>query len=73
MMALPERKLAIRLNNHVVYNTGAYSIPLANGNYELSITGDALGAPVYYSVQISNQNRKLDVIKTGTSIRVSVP
>ncbi len=65
----------ITINNrsYVVYNTGAYSIPLTNGTYELSITSDALGAPVYYSVQISNQNRKLDVIKTGTSLRLSVP
>lgn len=59
--------------SYPVYNSGGYSIPLANGNYELSITGDALGAPVFYSVQVSNQNRKLDVIKTGASIRVAVP
>ena len=59
--------------SYPVYNSGAYAIPLANGNYELNITGDALGAPVYYSVQVFNQNRKLDVIKSGTSIRVVVP
>lgn len=59
--------------SYAVYNTGAYSIPLTNGNYELSITGDALGTPVYYSVEVSGKNRKLDVIKTGTNIRVSVP
>ncbi|HTF97460.1 MAG TPA: CAP domain-containing protein [Cellvibrio sp.] len=59
--------------SYPVYNSGAYSIPLSNGNYELSITGDTLGSPVYYSVQIANQNKKLDVIKTGTNIRVSVP
>lgn len=55
------------------FNSGAYSIPFANGNYELSITGDALGAPVFYSVQINNQNRKLDVIKTGSNLRVNTP
>ncbi len=67
--------ITITINNksYVVYNTGAYSIPLVNGNYELSITGDALGTPVYYSVQISNQNRKLDVIKSGSNLRVNVP
>lgn len=65
----------ITTNNktYPAFNSGAYTIPLINGTYELSITGDALGAPVYYSVQISNQNRKLDVIKSGNNIRVSVP
>lgn len=64
--------ITISLNgrSYVVYNTGAYSIPLSNGNYELSITGDALGAPVYYSVEINNQNRKLDVIKSGSTLDV---
>lgn len=65
----------ITINNktYAAFNSGAYAIPLVNATYELSITGDALGAPVYYSVQISNQNRKLDVIKTGNNLRVSVP
>ncbi len=67
--------ITITTNNksYAVYNTGAYTIPLANGNYELSITGDALGAPVFYSVQVSGKNRKLDVIKTGNNLRVNVP
>jgi uncharacterized protein YkwD len=59
--------------SYPVFNTGAYSIPLINGNYELSITGDVLGEPVYYSVQINNQNRKLDVIKSGNAIQVLTP
>lgn len=65
--------ITINSENYPVYSTGAYAIPLTNGTYELSITGDALGAPVYYSVQVSNQNRKLDVIKSGNNVRVSVP
>lgn len=67
--------ITITTNNksYPAFNSGAYSIPFGNGTYELSITGDSLGAPVYYSVQISNQNRKLDVIKSGNNIRVSVP
>lgn len=67
--------VSITINNstYQVYNSGAYSIPLNNGIYELSIIGDALAGPVFYSVQISNQNRKLDVIKSGNNIRVSVP
>lgn len=67
--------ITITINNksYPVYSTGAYSIPLTNGNYELSITGDALGAPVYYSVQVSGKNRKLDVIKSGNNLRVNAP
>ncbi len=67
--------ITISINNksYVVYSTGAYAIPLANGSYDLSITGDALSTPVYYSVQISNQNRKLDVIKVGNNVRVNSP
>lgn len=59
--------------SYPIFNSGAYSIPLSNGNYELSITGDALGAPVYYSVLISNQNKKLDVLKSGNNLRVVIP
>lgn len=59
--------------SYPVYNTGAYSLPLTNGNYELSITGNALGAPVFYSVQVSGKNRKLDVIKTGNNLKVNAP
>lgn len=65
--------ITINSKTYPVYTAGAYSIPLVNGTYELSITGDALGAPVYYSVQINNQNRKLDVIKVGNELRVNVP
>ena len=65
----------ITTNNktYAAFNSGAYAIPLANGIYELSITGDALGAPIYYSIQISNQNRKLDVIKADNNLRVLAP
>jgi hypothetical protein len=65
--------ITINGRSYPVFNSGAYSIPLVNGNYELSITGDALGAPVYYSAHISNQNRKLDLIKTGNNLTVVSP
>lgn len=58
--------------SYPVFHSGAYAIPLSNGTYELSITGDALGTPVFYAVQISNQNRKLDVIKSGNNVRVNM-
>jgi len=65
--------ITINGKSYPAFNTGAYSVPLASGSYDLSITGDALGAPVYYTVQINNQNRKLDVIKTGNNFRVVMP
>ncbi|WP_193747465.1 CAP domain-containing protein [Cellvibrio sp. OA-2007] len=65
--------ITINGKTYPAFNSGAYAIPLANGTYQLSITGAALGGPVYYSVQISNQNRKLDVIKTGANLRVVTP
>jgi len=65
--------ITINGNSYPVFNTGAYAIPLGNGTYALSITGDALGTPVYYSIQVNNQNRKLDVIKSGSNMRVNTP
>jgi hypothetical protein len=57
---------------HSVFSTGAYSIPLSNGTYNLAITGDTLGSPVYRTVQINNANVKLNVIKSGSDIEVVV-
>ncbi len=56
-----------------VYATGAYSIPVSNGNYNLTITGDALGSATYRAVQINNANVKMDVLLTGNSIKVVLP
>ncbi|HSC66370.1 MAG TPA: CAP domain-containing protein [Cellvibrio sp.] len=57
-------------NSYPVYSTGAYTIPVVNGTYNLTITGDLLGAPVYHSVQINSANTKVDVIKSGSAIEV---
>jgi uncharacterized protein YkwD len=67
--------IAITINGkaYPVYSTGAYSIPLNRGSYEISISGDVLGEPAYYVVQINNQNRKLDLIKTGDRVVVVAP
>lgn len=67
--------ISITINGkaYPVYSTGAYSIPLNRGTYEINISGDALGEPVYYVVQINNQNRKLDLIKTGDRVVVVAP
>ncbi|RZA06799.1 MAG: hypothetical protein EOO68_04450 [Moraxellaceae bacterium] len=56
--------------SYPVYSTGAYSIPLTNGIYDVVITGGPLGSLLTYSVQINNANVKLDVIKTGSSTQI---
>lgn len=56
-----------------VYAAGAYSIPVSNGTYNLTITGDALGTATYRTVQINNANVKMDVIQSGNSIKVVSP
>ena len=56
--------------SYPAYTTGAYSIPVSNGTYNISVTGDLLGTAVYHSVQIDNANTKLDVIKSGSAIDV---
>jgi uncharacterized protein YkwD len=56
-----------------VYAAGAYSIPVANGTYNVTITGDALGAATYRTVQINNANVKMDVIQNGNTIKVVSP
>ena len=53
-----------------VYSTGAYSIPLTNGIYDVVITGTALPATINYQVNINNANIKLNVVKTGTTTNV---
>ncbi|GGY73852.1 hypothetical protein GCM10011613_18930 [Cellvibrio zantedeschiae] len=56
--------------SYPVYASGAYSIPLSNGTYDLVITGGPLGSIMNYRVQINNANVKLDVIKTGATAEV---
>jgi hypothetical protein len=56
-----------------VYATGAYSIPVSNGSYNLMITGDVLGSAAYRTVQINNANVKMDVLLTGNNIKVVLP
>ncbi len=56
--------------SYPVYASGAYSIPLSNGTYDLVITGGPLGSVMNHRVQINNANVKLDVIKTGSAVDV---
>lgn len=55
--------------SYSVYSTGAYSIPLANGTYDLVITGAPFSQEIHYRVQINDANIKLDVIKSGTTAK----
>lgn len=56
--------------SYPVYSTGAYSIPLSNGTYDLVITGAPFTDAINYRVQINGVNIKLDVIKSGSNANV---
>jgi hypothetical protein len=62
--------ISINGKSYPVYSTGAYSIPLSNGTYDLVITGGPLGNLMNYQVHINNANIKLDVIKNGAAAQV---
>ena len=62
--------ISVNGKSYPAYNTGAYTIPVSNGIYDITVTGDALGSAVYRTVQINNANTKLDVIKSGNAIDV---
>ncbi len=57
--------------SYPVYSTGAYSIPLTNGIYDVAITGSELPNTVNYQIQINNANIKLNLIKTGMTTSVT--
>jgi uncharacterized protein YkwD len=57
-------------NSYPVYSTGAYSIPLANGTYNLVVSGTPFSSSVNYTVQINGANIKMDVIKNGATTNV---
>lgn len=62
--------ISIDGEGHAVFATGAYSIPLINGTYELNISGDALGNSVMHTVEIDDANVKVDVIKNSEAVEV---
>lgn len=63
--------ISIDGEGYAVFTTGAYSIPLINGTYELTISGEALGDPVMHTVEIDDANVKVDVIKNGTNVDIA--
>jgi len=62
--------ISVNGKSYPAYNTGAYTIPVTNGTYNITVTGDLLGSAAYHTVQINNANTKLDVIKSGSAIDV---
>jgi len=56
--------------SYPVFASGAYSIPVTNGSYNLTITGDVLGTTVYHSALVGGANLKVDIVKTGSGVTV---
>lgn len=67
---LADAVITVNGQAHSALNTGAYAIPITNGNYTLAVGGGALGESVQHTIQVSNANRKIDVIKRGNNIDV---
>ena len=57
-------------SSHAVFETGAYTVPLANGVYDITVSGDALGSPVNYTIEVDGANVKFDVIKAGSTVDI---
>ena len=62
--------ITINGNTYPAYSTGAYSIPLSNGSYDLQVNGTPFTSVVNYTVHINGANIKMDVIKNGTTVNV---
>lgn len=53
-----------------VFSTGAYSIPLINGTYDVAIAGAGLPSIVQTSVTFSGVNKKLDIRIDGGNVNI---
>ncbi|RYY73327.1 MAG: hypothetical protein EOO52_18155 [Gammaproteobacteria bacterium] len=62
--------ITINGNAYPVYSTGAYSVPLSNGAYDVMISGSPFTEAINYDVLINGSNIKLDVIKSGSTANV---
>ena len=62
--------ITINGNTYPAYSTGAYSIPLSNGSYDVQVNGTPFTSVVNYTVHINGANIKMDVIKNGTTVNV---
>lgn len=63
----------IKVNDktYSAFASGAYSIPVSNGSYDLVISAADLQFDTIYNVQVSGGNVKVDVIKNGNAIDVT--
>lgn len=53
-----------------VFSTGAYSIPLINGTYDVTIAGAGLPSIVQTNITFSGVNKKLDIRIDGGSVNI---
>ncbi|HEY8940124.1 MAG TPA: CAP domain-containing protein, partial [Cellvibrio sp.] len=62
----------VRINGTVysAFTTGAYSIPVTNGSYEVVISADSLQTDTTYNVQVTGGNVKVDLIQQGNVIDI---
>ena len=68
--ALSDITLEVDGQRHPVFSSGAYSIPLASGNYIITIRGSAAGFPIQHAVTITEQNVKMNIVKTRHGIEI---
>jgi uncharacterized membrane protein len=61
---------SIQINNsfHEVFSSGAYSIPLSDGTYTMTVHG--VGEQQTHSFTINGNNLKRDVIKSGSAVNI---
>jgi uncharacterized protein YkwD len=68
---LSDISISVNGQTYNAFSAGAYSIPLANGDYNVIFSGANLSQPVGYTIKIAGGNIKLDVIKTANGERVN--
>jgi uncharacterized protein YkwD len=68
---LPDIRISVNGQTYNAFAAGAYTIPLANGDYNVVFSGAKLSQPVNYTLKIAGGNVKLDVIKTASGERVN--
>ncbi|PUA27343.1 MAG: hypothetical protein B0W54_12185 [Cellvibrio sp. 79] len=63
----------VRVNGtaYSAFMTGAYSIPVTNGSYDVVISADSLQVDTLYSIQVNGGNVKVDLIKNGNAIDIN--
>jgi len=66
--ALENISIEINARYYQVYNTGAYSIPLSNGTYTMTVHGPDEDLPRQHTFVINNSNIKRDIIKSEGAV-----